>query len=106
VETHLHTGASASIYINSRSSPVGGLPATHDGLIEEFGPVGAATAPVPASHGSRDDAHRSPAKSTIDLATFMRRPDVSCDGAIACLPLRGQPLDATAPAFAIAVRPA
>ncbi|WP_412530100.1 hypothetical protein [Burkholderia lata] len=106
METHLHTGASASIHINSRSSPVGGLPATRDGLIEEFGPVGAATGPVPASHGSRDDAHPRPAQSTIDLATSMRRPGTSRDGAIACLPLRGQPLDATAPAFAIAVRPA
>ncbi|MBR8181876.1 hypothetical protein KDW54_05615 [Burkholderia ambifaria] len=102
----MHTGASASIHINSLSAPGGGLPATHDGLIEEFGPVGAATGHVRASHGTRDDAHRPHPKSTIDLATFVRRPDVSRDGAIACLPLRGQPLDATAPAFAIIVRPA
>ena len=106
METHLHTGASASIPINSRSSPDGGLPAMRDGLIEGFGPVGAATAHVPAGHGTRDDAHRPHAKSTIDLATFMYGPDMSCDGAIACLPLRGPSLNATAPAFAIAVRPA
>ncbi|WP_346278761.1 hypothetical protein [Burkholderia ambifaria] len=107
METHLHTGASASIHINSLSAPGGGLPATHDGLIEEFGPVGAATGHVRASHGIRDDdAHRPHLKSTIDLATFTGRPGSSRDGAIACLPLRGQPLDATAPAFAIAVRPA
>ncbi|RQR51796.1 hypothetical protein DIE19_28855 [Burkholderia sp. Bp9126] len=102
----MHTGASASIHINSLSSPVGGLPATLNGPIKGFGPVGAATGDVPASHGTRDDAHRPHAKSTLDLATFMGRPDVSCDGAFACLPLRGRPLDATAPAFAIAVRPA
>nr|WP_249183585.1 hypothetical protein [Burkholderia ambifaria] len=83
------------------------MPATHDGLIEEFGPVGTATFHVRASHCTRDDdAHRPHPKSTIDLATFTGRPDMSRDGPIACLPLRGQPLDATAPAFAIAVRPA
>ena len=108
METHLHTGASASIHINSLSSPVGGLPATHDGLIAGSGPVGAATGHVPASHGTRDDAHRPGPTSTIGLATATGtgRPDMSCDGAIACLPLRGQPLDATARVFAIAVRPA
>ncbi|WP_175692517.1 hypothetical protein [Burkholderia ambifaria] len=106
METHPHTGASASIHINSLSSPVGGLPATHDGLIAGFGPVGAATGHVPPSHGTRDDTHRPHPKSTVDLATFTGRPDMSCDGAIACLPSRGQLLDATAHAFAIAVRPA
>ncbi|MDP9580815.1 UNVERIFIED_ORG: hypothetical protein J2791_000096 [Burkholderia contaminans] len=107
METHLHTGASASSHINSRSSPVGALPATLEGPIEESGPVGAATGHVRASHGIRDDdAHRPHLKSTIDLATFMRRLDVSRDGAIACPPLRGQPLDAKARPFAIAVRPA
>nr|WP_249180287.1 hypothetical protein [Burkholderia ambifaria] len=83
------------------------MPATLDGPIEEFGPVGTATCHVRASHGTRDDdAHRPCPQSTIDLATFTGRSDMSRDGAIACLPLRGQPLDATAPAFAIAVRPA
>ncbi|CAI8763920.1 MULTISPECIES: hypothetical protein [Burkholderia] len=107
METHLHTGASASSHINSRSSPVGALPATLEGPIEESGPVGAATGHVRASHGIRDDdAHRPHLKSTIDLATFTGRPGSSRDGAIACLPLRGQPLDAKARPFAITVRPA
>ncbi|KVG73895.1 hypothetical protein [Burkholderia ubonensis] len=70
----MHTGASASI---------------HD---------------MSASRGTGDGERRSDAKSTIDLATFMVRPVTSCDGETACLPLRGKPLDATAPAFAIAVR--
>ncbi|WP_232454303.1 hypothetical protein [Burkholderia ubonensis] len=43
-----------------------------------------------------DGERRSDAKSTIDLATFMVRPVTSCDG----------DLDATAPAFAIAIRSA
>nr|WP_249177284.1 hypothetical protein [Burkholderia ambifaria] len=83
------------------------MPPTLEGPIEEFGPVGTATCHVRASHGTRDDdAHRPHPRSTVDLATFTGRSDMSRDGAIACLPLRGQPLDATAPAFAIAVRPA
>ncbi|WP_345891474.1 hypothetical protein [Burkholderia sp. Ax-1735] len=106
METHLHTGASASILFNSRSTAAGGLPATLDGLVEGFGPVGAAATHVPASRGTRDDAHRPHPKSTIHLATFMGRPDTSCNGSVACLPLRGKPLDATAPAFAIAIRSA
>ncbi|KVD10343.1 hypothetical protein [Burkholderia ubonensis] len=72
----MHTGASASI---------------HD---------------MSASRGAGDGERRSHAKSTIDLATFMARPVTSCAGEIACLPLRGKPLDATAPAFAIAIRSA
>ncbi|KVO30771.1 hypothetical protein [Burkholderia ubonensis] len=72
----MHTGASASI---------------HD---------------MSVSRGTGDGERRSDAKSTIDLATFMVRPVTSCDGEIACLPLRGEPLDATAPAFAIAIRSA
>ncbi|WP_010099500.1 hypothetical protein [Burkholderia ubonensis] len=72
----MHTGASASI---------------HD---------------MSASRGTGDGERRSDAKSTIDLATFMVRPVTSCDGEIACLLLRGKPLDATAPAFAIAIRSA
>ncbi|WP_246637483.1 hypothetical protein [Burkholderia catarinensis] len=82
------------------------MPATLGERVAGFGPARAATGHLPASDGTRDDAHRPHAKATIDLATFMGRPDMSYDGAMACLPLRGKPLDATAPAFAIAIRPA
>ncbi|WP_080401432.1 hypothetical protein [Burkholderia ubonensis] len=102
----MHTGASASIHDNPLSSPECGLPSMLGVPIAGFGPVGAASGPLSASHGTGDEARRSHAKSTIDLATFMVRPAMSCDGEIACLPLRGKPLDATAPAFAIAIRSA
>ncbi|KVG67880.1 hypothetical protein WJ33_25280 [Burkholderia ubonensis] len=101
----MHTGASASIHDNPLSSPECGLPSML-GVIAGFGPVGAASGTLSASHGTGDQARRSHAKSTIDLATFMVWPVMSCDGEIACLPLRGKPLDATAPAFAIAIRSA
>ncbi|GAU06767.1 MULTISPECIES: hypothetical protein [Burkholderia cepacia complex] len=101
----MHTGASASIHNNSLSSRECGLPSTLGVLIAGFGPAGAASGHLPARHGT-DDERRPHAKSTIALATFMGRPAMSCDGAIACLPLRGKPLDATAPAFAIAIRSA
>ncbi|WP_254624480.1 hypothetical protein [Burkholderia diffusa] len=82
------------------------LPSTLGILIAGFGPISTAMGHLPASHGT-DDAERRPhVKSTIDLAPFMGRPVRSCDGAMACLPLHGKPLDATAPAFAIAIRSA
>ncbi|OXJ14473.1 hypothetical protein CFB39_25375 [Burkholderia sp. AU6039] len=61
METHLHTGASASIHNHPLSS-----------------------------HGCE----------------WRATPDMSCTGSMACLPLLGKSLDATAPAFAIAIRPA
>ncbi|WP_080424966.1 hypothetical protein [Burkholderia ubonensis] len=102
----MHTGASASIHDSSLSSPECGLPSMLGALIAGFRPVGAASGHLSASRGTGDGERRSHPKSTIDLATFMVRPVTSCDGEIACLPLRGKPLDATAPAFAIAIRSA
>ncbi|WP_321805600.1 hypothetical protein [Burkholderia sp. BCC1993] len=102
----MHTGASASNHNSSQSSPKCGLPSMPGVLIAGFRPVGAASAHFSAGHGIGDEARRSHAKSTSDLATFMVRPVMSCDGEIARLPLRGRPLDATAPAFAIVIRPA
>ncbi|RQQ16908.1 hypothetical protein DF107_06030 [Burkholderia stagnalis] len=102
----MHTGASASIHNSSLWSPERGLPSMLGAPIAGFGPVGAASGHLSASRGAGDEARRSHAKSTIDLAAFMVRPVMSRDGEIACLPLRGKPLDATAPAFAIATRSA
>ncbi|KVS41135.1 hypothetical protein [Burkholderia ubonensis] len=102
----MHTGARASIHNSSLSSPACGLPSMLGVRIAGFRPVGAASGHLSASHGTGDEERRSHAKSTIELATFMVRPVMSCDGEIACLPLRGKPLDATAPAFAIAIRSA
>ncbi|NTY35253.1 hypothetical protein FCJ57_02270 [Burkholderia diffusa] len=102
----MHTGANAPIHDNSRSTMERALPSTLGILIAGFGPISTAMGHLPASHGT-DDAERRPhVKSTIDLAPFMGRPVRSCDGAMACLPLHGKPLDATAPAFAIAIRSA
>ncbi|NHB04990.1 hypothetical protein GWK53_00490 [Burkholderia cepacia] len=102
----MHTGASASIHNSPHASPKCGLPSMLGVLIAGFRPVGAASGHFSASHGTGGEARRSQAKSTSDLATFMVRPVMSCDGEIACPPLRGKPLDATAPALAIAIRPA
>ncbi|AWV05225.1 hypothetical protein DM992_39005 [Burkholderia sp. JP2-270] len=102
----MHTGASAPIHNSPHASPKCGLPSMLGALIAGFTPIGAASSHFSASHGTGDEARRSHAKSTIDLATSLLRPVMSCDGEIARLPLRGKSLDATAPAFAIVIRPA
>ncbi|QRR05726.1 hypothetical protein FPJ27_01660 [Burkholderia sp. MS455] len=102
----MHTDASASIHDNPPSSPERGLRSTLGVPIPGSGPAGAVADDFPGSRRPHDDARRLHAQSTSDAATFMGRPVMSCDGALACVPSRGQPLDAMARAFAIAVRPA
>ena len=136
VETQLHTGARASIDNNSRSSTERALPLALGTLIAGFEAVGATMANRRARHevdvlivdkaaeirvaphaialgdealrtpGSCDEERRRHAKSTIDFALCAGRPVMSCRDSIACLPLRGKPLGATACAFASAIRSA
>ncbi|WP_244132705.1 hypothetical protein [Burkholderia sp. BCC0397] len=136
METQLHTGARASINNNSRSSAERALPLALGILIAGFEAVGATVANRRTRHevdvlivdeaaeirvapraialgdealrtpGTCDEQHRLHAKSTTDFAIFTGRPVTSCRDSIACLPLRGKPLDATAPVVAIAIRSA
>ncbi|WP_244135079.1 hypothetical protein [Burkholderia sp. BCC0322] len=106
METHLHTGASAPIHGNLPLSPERGLRSALGVPIPGSGPAGAATGHLPASRGTHDEARRPHAKSPIDRAIFMGQRVVPRDGAIACRRSRAKPLDATAPAFVIAIRPA
>ncbi|MPV67361.1 hypothetical protein GD429_16210 [Burkholderia sp. BE17] len=132
----MHTGARASFNDNSRSSTERALPFALDTLIAGFGAISPTMANRRARHevdvlivdkaaeirvapraialgdealrtpGTCDEERRLHAKSTIDFAIFTGRPVTSCRDSIACLPLRGKPLGATACAFASTNRPA
>ncbi|RQR64778.1 hypothetical protein DIE07_04815 [Burkholderia sp. Bp9002] len=132
----MHTGASASIHNKSRASTERALPFAPGALVAGSGAVGAAMANLWAHHGvdvmfvdnaaeiclapraialdnealrtlgTCDEERRLQAKSTIGFAIVTGRPVTSCDGSIACLPLRGKPLHTTALARASAIRSA
>lgn len=136
VETQLHTGARASINNNSRWSTERALPLALGTQIAGFEAVGSPMANRRACHAVDvlivdeaaeirvapraiafgDEALRTPgtcaverrlhAKSTIDFAIFTGRPVTSRPDSIACLPLRGKPLGATACALASVTRSA
>ncbi|WP_257129328.1 hypothetical protein [Burkholderia sp. FL-7-2-10-S1-D7] len=136
METQLHTGARASIHNNSRSSTERALPLALGTRIAGFGAAGTALANRRARHevdvlivdeaaeirvapraiafgdetlrtpGTCAEAGRLHANSTIRFAIFTGRPVTSCPDSIACPPLRGKPLGATACALASATRSA